>query len=78
MNDIKPEHIKQFKKLARAMDKLMREICAYNPEANFYLEDAGNANLMNGPTHDDSKAMNPLHDNVAASESIHSSGGGGW
>lgn len=50
MNEIKPEHIKKFEKLAREMNKLMGEITVYNREANFYLEDAGNAHLMKGPT----------------------------
>lgn len=32
MQEVKPEHIKKFRRLAKEMGKLMREICAYNPE----------------------------------------------
>ena len=76
--DIKPEHIKEFRKLARAMDKLMRKICEYNPEANLYIEDAWNANLMKGPCHSEDRHRVPLHENVAAHEIIYQAGGGGW
>ncbi len=78
MQEIKPEHIKKFRKLAKEMDKLMREICAYNPEANLYIEDSNNANLMKGPSHDDSRNAMALHDNVVAHEYIYNTSGGGW
>ena len=78
MSEIRPEHIKKFRKLAREMDKLMREICTYNEEANLYVEDSWNANLMKGPTHDDSRYSRALQENVAATETIFKASGGGW
>lgn len=75
---IRDADIKEFRKLARAMDRLMRRICEYNPEANLYIEDAGNANLMSGPTHDDNNNLKPMYENVAAHEHILRASGGGW
>lgn len=76
MDDIKPEHIKKFQKLAREMDKLMREICEYNPKAELYIEDSWNANLMKGPAHDE--RGRPLQENVVVCKNIFRASGGGW
>ena len=78
MNEIKPEHVKRFRKLAKQLDKLMREICDYNPEANLYIEDSWNFNLMKGPTHTNDRGQQPLHENVVAHELVFQAGGGGW
>lgn len=77
-NTIRPEHVKKFKSLTKSLDKLMREICRYNPEANLYVEDSWNFNLMKGPTHDDRYNQKALHENVVASELVYKSSGGGW
>lgn len=54
---ISPDHVKRFKRIAttftRAINKLMEEIREYSPEANVYLENAGDLNLLYGPSHDD-------------------------
>ena len=78
MNDIKPEHIKKFRKLAKQLNNLMQEICEYNPEAELYVEDSWNFNLMKWPTHDDSRAQRPQHGNVVAHELVFKSSCGGW
>lgn len=75
---IKPEHIARFRKLARGMDKLMREICEYNQKAELYIEDSWNANLMRGPAHSESRGNKALHENVAAHEIIYRASGGAW
>lgn len=78
MSEIKPEHIKKFERLAKDLDKLMREICAYNPEAELYDEDCWNFNLMKGPTHTDDNYQRPIHTNVVAMVTVFKSSGGGW
>ena len=78
-SEIKPAHIAKFCKLAKDMNKLMLEICSYNQEANIYIEDSGNVNLMKGPSHGD-QHRNPkaLREIVVAYEQIYSISGGGW
>lgn len=78
MTDIKPEHIKKFKSLSKQLNKLMQEICKYNPDAELYVEDSWNFNLMKGPTHDDSRYQKPLHENIATCETVFKASGGGW
>ena len=78
MTEIKEDHIKKFKSLARSMDKLMREICKYNPEANIYVEDSWNVILMKGPTHTEEKYGQAIFDNAVTCETIYKASGGGW
>jgi hypothetical protein len=77
-NDIKPEDIKRFESLAKQLDKLMHKICKYNPEANIYVEDSWNFNLMKGPCHSEDRDQNPLYENIAACPIVFRSSGGGW
>lgn len=74
--DIKQEHIKKFKRIEKQLNKLMLEICKYNSDANLYVEDAGNFNLMKGWPHDDNGNMQ--QENVVYNGYVHHSGGGGW
>ncbi len=67
---------KAFVKLAERMDVLLKRIQVYCPEANMYLEDAGNWNLMHGPSHDEKDHARP--DRVEECVVVRSSGGGGW
>jgi hypothetical protein len=62
-----------FEKIAKRMNDLLKRIKAYCPEANMYLEDAGNWNLINGPSHDEHH--HPRHDRVEASAIVWGSGG---
>ncbi len=79
MSEIKEKHIKKYRSLCKQMQKLLDDIGEYSPEVHIYIEDAGNWNLMNGPSHDDTKSsLPPLHDNVVAHEFVSPSGGGGW
>jgi len=78
MQDIKPEHIKRFRRYARQLNKLMEEITKYNPEANLYAEDSYNLNLMKGPTHGDDRNQSPLYENIVDCELVFMLGGGGW
>lgn len=79
MKEVKPEHIKKFINLANNMNKLIQDIRKYNPDANLYVEDCGNFNLMKGKVHDEStQKLEPIHDNVVASVVVYNSGGGGW
>jgi hypothetical protein len=73
---IKPSHVTRFRKLARDMAKLLSEIRRYCPEANLYLEDAGNWNLLTGDSHDENDKMR--QDRLVTCVYVPHSGGGGW
>ena len=64
--------------MARKLDELMEDITEYCPEANLYIEDSNNFNLMKGPTHDDTRDCHALQENVASHAFVRPSGGGGW
>jgi hypothetical protein len=75
--DAVPEkHERRFTKIANDMDNLLREIREYIPDANMYLEDSGNWNLMTGDGHDEEEG--PRHDRVAVFVRVPHTGGGAW
>ncbi len=79
MKKIKQKHIERFIELAKELNQLMIEITEYNPEAEIYVEDSWNFNLMKGPTHDENdRNLRPMHENVVAHETVFRSSGGGW
>jgi len=78
MSEIKENHIKQFEKIAKNLDNLMKEILKYNPEAEMYAEDCWNLNLMKGPTHTNDKAGRALQANVVACVTVRRLCGGSW
>jgi hypothetical protein len=83
MNDqpIQEKHIRRFRRLARDMDKLLKEIDAYCPGANLYLQES-TWHLMIGPSHE--SRPDRIGQDVArpersvANEFVAFSGGGAW
>jgi hypothetical protein len=76
MSEISERHIARFRRIARQMASLLKEIRETCPEANLYLEDSGNWNLMTGDSHDEKERQR--QDRVVAYELVPHSGGGAW
>lgn len=76
MKKIKIKHIRKFEKLANQMSDLLKEIREYSPEANMYLEDAGNWNLLIGHSHNDK--CQAMRQNIVITVRVPHSEGGGW
>ena len=74
--EIKLKHQDQFVRIAGRMAKLLEEIREYCPEANMYLEDSGNWNLLTGDSHDDRDE--PRQDRIAVFTIVPHSSGGAW
>jgi len=74
---LKPEHKRKFKRLIAGLNDLLQEVRADFPEAEYYLEDAGNFNLMSGASHT-GRDCQPRRDRVLMDEKLKHSGGGGW
>lgn len=75
--NIRAEHIKQFRKHARALSRLIESIQSYNPEASLY-NTPRMLHLMSGPTHDESHNPRPLHENITDSVPVSTLSGGDW
>ena len=73
-----PNAKKKFKSIVKKLNELLTEIQTEFPDAQFYLEDAGNFNLMLGDPHTSKGNGRPNKDFVATSETLKKSGGGGW
>lgn len=80
MTDIKPEHIVRFKRYAKQLDKLMKEIVEYCPEANYYAEDSHSLHLMKGESHIENGMRGSTANHEASVEMVLVFGlsGGGW
>lgn len=76
MAELKPQHERRFSRIARSMEKLLLDVREYIPDANLYLEDQGNWNLLSGDSHDERGRMR--QDRVMAWEPVRFTGGGGW
>ena len=77
MRNIRDEHITQFRKHARALNRLIESIQSYNPDASLY-NTPRMLHLMLGPTHDESHNPMPLQENIAASVPVSTLSGGDW
>ena len=75
---VRAVHLKRFIRLAAGLDQILQEIREYEAEANIYLEDSGNFNLLVGPSHSDATDPKPQFQNVAYCVNVRHSGGGGW
>ena len=78
--DIKPEHVKEFEKHARALAQLMGKIQKYAPDVNLFADESYNLNLMKGETHrgESDEIADSCPENVVASVMIPGLGGGCW
>lgn len=72
---IKESDRRDFAKAVNLLNKVIQNIREYHPEANLYVEDYGNFNLMIGDSHENGR---PRHDRVALHWIVWNSGGGGW
>ena len=73
---LKPQHAARFRRIAAEMNRLLDDVREYIPEANLYLEDSGNWNLLSGDSHDEHDEAR--QDRVLAFELVPHSGGGAW
>jgi hypothetical protein len=73
---IRPEHCKRFKRLCRGLDKLMKEIRKYEPDAAYY-NTPGWIHLLVGLSHDD-KTGRPIYENAVCDEWVSTLSGGDW
>jgi hypothetical protein len=62
----------------KKLNDVMAEIKLTIPEANYYLEDAGNFNVLSGPSHEDGYRNRSRQDRIMHSLTLNCSGGGGW
>jgi hypothetical protein len=69
------EHRRRFLRLAERMNTLLREIRAYCPEANLYVEDSGNWHILSGDSHE---GDDPCRDRSMARADVWHSSGGAW
>ena len=74
---IRQVHRVRFANAVKALDALLKEIRKYEPEANIYLDD-DHWNLMVGPSHAPDAHNTEQRENVAWTERVSHSGGGGW
>lgn len=76
MQEIKEKDIEKFVKLARELDKLMKEIRKYKFEANLYVAE-GSINLMSD-MHHDFYSTDAIQENIVSSISVDSIDSGAW
>lgn len=62
--------------LTNDLNVLLDEVRRIHPNANWYLEDSGNLNLMSDESHDSSGRARKDH--VLHRSNLNRSGGGGW
>lgn len=62
----------------KKLNEVMAELRVTIPEANYYLEDMGNFNVLSGPSHDDTHRNPSRQDRVMHCTTLCWSGGGGW
>ena len=74
---IKPEHLRLLRRRVKALSALIHKIRKYEPDANYYLEDAFNFYLLVGPSHA-GYGEQSQQQNIAAKEHLAHAGGGGW
>jgi hypothetical protein len=74
---LKPEHRRRFKRAISTLNALLVDVQEDFPDAEYYLEDAGNFMLMSGETHT-GRDCQPRRDRVLLDEKLRRSGGGGW
>lgn len=73
--------VKQSKKIGRAikaLNEVMEEVRLKYEDANYYIEDSDNFNVMSGSSHTEDSRMDPLEDNVMEHYFLWHSGGGAW
>lgn len=71
---------RKIKSAVNALNKVRVELQKDNPDhfINWYLEDCGNLNLLEGDTHDECNGGVARQDNVIAMFDLPCSSGGGW
>lgn len=70
------QELKTLKRIGNQMQKLNKEINKMGYDV--YLSGHGTANVMKGPTHDDSYATNSLQENVVYHFKMDGWDGGDW
>jgi len=63
-------------RLVNELNTLLEEVRKVHPNANWYLEDSGNLNLMSDESHDSSGRARKDH--VLHHSNLKNAGGGGW
>ena len=60
------------------LNAVREEIEKKYPDAQWYLEDSSNLNLMTGASHDSDRNLTSRQDRVIFCYHLEASGGGGW
>jgi len=76
MSTLKSKHEKQIRKAIEMLNKTINEVREYIPEANYYLEDSSNFNVLSGHSHDNHE--HERQDRIMLQCTLDYSGGGGW
>ncbi len=76
-NELTPQEAANIRRAVTLLNNTMTKIRLRIPEAQYYLEDGINFNVMSGPTHA-GVDQRPQYDNVMISETINHSDCGGW
>lgn len=67
---------RDFAKAVNLLNATIARIREYIPDANLYIEDANNFNLLTGDSHDERDRAR--QDRIALDAIVWHSGGGGW
>ena len=79
--ELTPAQKKKITSAIKALNKVKNELQAANPDyyINWYLEDGGNLNLLEGDSHDLEDTYGAAaQTNVIETFDLEDSGGGGW
>lgn len=76
MPELNPNHERQIMNAIDKLNKTMKEIRKYIPEARYYIENGNNFNVMSGDTHNSNDQ--PNYENVMLECLLRHSECGGW
>jgi hypothetical protein len=76
---IKPEDHRAFERAVASLNRVLKRVHTYEPEANYYLAN-NTLNLMVGPSHGELDGLgdDPHQERVANDVLLHYSSGGDW
>lgn len=70
-------HDRRFRQAVRTLNKLLTEIQAYAPDANYYLS-TDTLHILSGDSHDLGGSNPPRYDRILTSMRLVRSSGGDW
>lgn len=75
-----PAEHKKIEKHVSGLNRILEDLQKKYPdfEMNWYLEDAGNFNLMSSESHAGNGSCNPRYENIVDCYTLNNASGGGW